>query len=93
MLVLHSAGEILGSFCFYAIVPAGGVMPNLVAMLVKEKKALQSRLESLEHAIAGLGGEAKRTVKRGKKMSAATRAKLSKAATARWAKIKKAAKV
>jgi hypothetical protein len=35
-------------------------------------------------------GDVAKTVKRGKKMSAATKAKLSKAAKARWAKVKKA---
>jgi hypothetical protein len=64
-------------------------MADLVAMLQKEKKVLQSRLESLEHAIKGLGGDAQRGIKKAKKMSAATKRKLSVAAKARWAKIKK----
>ena len=73
------------------------LMENLVAMLQKEKKTLEKRVEALGHAIAGLGGDAvkdvKGAVKRGKKMSVATKAKLSAAAKARWAKVKKAAKV
>jgi hypothetical protein len=67
-------------------------MADLVGMLKKERDVLKKRVESLEHAISGLGGEVakdvKSAVKSGKKMSAATKAKISKAAKARWAKIK-----
>ena len=63
-------------------------MADLVGMLKKERDVLKKRVESLEHAIAGLGGDAAKAVKKG--MSAATKAKLSKAAKARWAKVKKA---
>ena len=67
-------------------------MANLVGMLKAEKKVLQKRLESLEHAIKGLGGEAQRGIKKAKKMSAATKRKLSLAAKERWKKVKGAAK-
>lgn len=66
---------------------------DLIGMLREEKKAVQKRLSALEQAIEALGGEVakdvKRAVKQGKKMSAATKRKLSLAAKARWAKIKK----
>ena len=68
-------------------------MADLVGLLKQEQKILQHKLAGLEKAIEALSGEVakdvKQAAKRGKKMSAATKAKLSKAATARWAKIKK----
>jgi len=71
-------------------------MADLVGLLKEEQKALQKRLGAVEQAIEALGGEVakdlKHAVKQGKKMSAATKAKLSKAAKARWAAVKKAAK-
>jgi len=70
-------------------------MADVVAILKEEEKALEKRLYALQSAIEALEGgvakDVKRAVKRGKEMSAATKAKLSKAAKARWAKIKKAA--
>jgi vacuolar-type H+-ATPase subunit D/Vma8 len=73
---------------------AGGTtVTDVVKVLNDERKLLQKRLSSLEQAIEALGGEVakdvKRAVKQGKKMSAATKRKLSLAAKARWAKIKK----
>jgi hypothetical protein len=68
-------------------------MADLVGLLNDERKLLQKRLSSLEQAIEALGGEVamdvKQAVKRGKKMSAATKRKLSLAAKKRWAAIKK----
>lgn len=68
-------------------------MTDVVKVLNDERKLLQKRLSSLEQAIEALGGEVakdvKRAVKRGKKMSAATKRKLSLAAKKRWAAIKK----
>jgi hypothetical protein len=61
-------------------------MADVVKVLQVERSLLQKRLSALDAAIAALsGGEAA-----GKKpMSAATKRKLSLAAKARWAKIKK----
>jgi hypothetical protein len=71
----------------------GTTVADLVGLLNDERKLLQKRLSSLEQAIEALGGEVakdvKQAVKQGKKMSAATKRKLSLAAKARWAKIKK----
>ena len=68
-------------------------MADLVGLLNDERKLLQKRLSSLEQAIEALGGEVakdvKHAVKQGKKMSAATKRKLSLAAKKRWAAIKK----
>lgn len=73
-------------------------MANVVEILQAEKKALQNRLAALETAIRALNGAVmrstvaktvKRATRKGKKMSAATRAKIAKAAKERWAKIKK----
>jgi hypothetical protein len=81
------------SLCDYDIVSRRrNDMANLVAMLQKEKKVLQNRLESLEHAIKGLGGDAQLGIKKAKKMSAATKRKLSLAAKERWKKVKTTAK-
>jgi hypothetical protein len=70
-------------------------MADVVGILKEEKKVLQKRLSALEQAIGVLGGEVAKTVKQavksGNKMSAATKKKLSIAAKARWAKIKKSA--
>ena len=68
-------------------------MADVVKILKDEKKVLERRLSSLETAIAALAGDVRKTVKRAAKrtMSAATRAKIAKAAKARWAKIKKKA--
>jgi hypothetical protein len=74
------------------------IMANVVEILQAEKKALQNRLAALETAIRALNGAVlrstvaktvKRATRKGKKMSAATRAKIAKAASERWAKIKK----
>ena len=55
-------------------------MADVVGLLKEEKKVLQKRLSALEQAIGALSGEVakdvKRAVKRGKKMSAATKKKL-----------------
>lgn len=68
-------------------------MTDVVKVLNDERKLLQKRLSSLEQAIEALGGEVakdvKQAVKQGKKMSVATKKKLSLAAKARWAKLKK----
>ena len=66
-------------------------MADLIGMLREEEKALERRLYAVQRAIEaledGVGKTVKRTVKRA--MSAATKRKLSLAAKARWAKIKK----
>jgi hypothetical protein len=71
-------------------------LADLVGMLKKERDVLKKRVESLEHAIAGLGGDVaknlKSAVKSGKKMSAAARKKISDAQKKRWAAVKKVAK-
>ena len=68
-------------------------MPNVVDLLEAEKKVLEHRLKAVSQAIHALSGTAKRKIgkvaRKGKKMSAATKAKIAKAAKARWAKIKK----
>jgi hypothetical protein len=69
------------------MLPGGTTMSDLVTMLKKERDVLKKRVESLEHAISGLGGDTVKAVKKG--MSAATKAKLSIAAKKRWAKVKK----
>ena len=66
-------------------------MADVVGLLKEEKKVLQKRLSALEVAISALAGDVKKTLKRGQKMSEATKKKLSQAAKARWAKIKKSA--
>jgi hypothetical protein len=65
---------------------------NIVKALHNERKALSKRLSALDSAIHALSGGAikterkiAKTVKR--RMSAATRAKISKAAKKRWAAI------
>jgi hypothetical protein len=65
---------------------------NIVKALRSERKVLSKRLRALDSAIQALSGGAikterkiARTVKR--TMSAATRAKISKAAKKRWAAI------
>jgi hypothetical protein len=69
-------------------------MADLVALMKAEQKLLQKKLAGLEKAIQALSGdvlaEVKRTVKRGNKMSEATKQKLRIAAKKRWASIKKA---
>lgn len=68
-------------------------MANVVELLETEKKVLEHRLKAVSHAIRALGGTSVRNIgtvaRKGKKMSAATKAKIAKAAKARWAKIKK----
>jgi hypothetical protein len=67
-------------------------MSNVIAVLNEERARVAHRLAALDAAIKALSGaEAERTRGRkgGWKMSAATKAKLSKAAKARWAKIKR----
>ena len=70
-------------------------MPNVVELLQKEKKVLEKRLSAISQAIKALGGwassgkQVKKAVRKGKKMSEATKAKIRASAKARWAKIKK----
>jgi hypothetical protein len=64
-------------------------MADVMKVLRDERDALKKRLNALENAMGALAGDVEKTVNRGRKMSAATKAKLSKAAKARWAKIKK----
>ena len=70
-------------------------MADVVGLLKEEKKMLQKRLGALDKALEALvgdvAGDFKKAVKRGKKMSAATKKKLSVAAKARWAALKKKA--
>jgi hypothetical protein len=72
-------------------------MVDVVKVLQEERSLLQKRLSALDAAITALsageatGGEAAGGEATGKKpMSAATKRKLSLAAKARWAKVKKA---
>jgi hypothetical protein len=64
--------------------------------LEKQLRNVQTRLEGLRTATKALGGSAGRTInttaKRTRKLSAAGRAAISKAAKRRWAKIRAAAK-
>jgi hypothetical protein len=64
-------------------------MSNVIAVLNEERARVAHRLAALDAALKALGHEAEVKVKRTWKMSAAGRAKISKAAKARWAKIKK----
>jgi hypothetical protein len=65
-------------------------MADVVGILKEEKKLLQKRLSAVEKAIEALDGGVSKTPSRGNKpMSAATKRKLSLAAKARWAKVKK----
>jgi hypothetical protein len=68
-------------------------MKNVMKVLRDERKRVSERLSSLDTAIAALGGGVQKKLKavrkKGKKMSEATKAKIRKAAKARWAKIKK----
>lgn len=70
-------------------------MADLVGLLKQEQKLLEKRLSALEQAIQALSGDVvtdvKRTLKRGNKMSEATKQKLRIAAKKRWASVKKAA--
>ena len=70
-------------------------MADLVALLKEEHKILRHKLAGLEKAIEALSGDVvtdvKRTLKRGNKMSEATKQKLRIAAKKRWASVKKAA--
>jgi hypothetical protein len=69
-------------------------MADVVAILKAEEKALEKRLYALQSAIEALEGGDKKEPSRGKRtMSAATKRKLSLAAKARWAKVKKTSKV
>lgn len=66
---------------------------NIVAVLKQEERHLQQRLAALRHAIAALDGKSKvlglATIKhRRRSLSAAARAKISRAAKARWARVK-----
>jgi hypothetical protein len=64
-------------------------MADLVGLLKEEQKVLIKTLAGLEKAIEALSGDVVETVKRGNKMSEATKKKLSAAAKKRWAAIKK----
>jgi hypothetical protein len=70
-------------------------MADLVGLLKQEQKMLQKKLAGLEKAIEALSGDVandvKSAVKRGNKMSEATKQKLRIAAKKRWAAMKKAA--
>jgi hypothetical protein len=65
---------------------------NIIKALHNERKAVSERLSALDSAIHALSGEAIKTERKIAKtvkrtMSAATRAKISKAAKKRWAAI------
>ena len=68
-------------------------MSRVIEVLTEEKKRLEHELSVVSKALASLGGTVEMKVKtfetKVKTMSAATRAKIAKAAKARWAKIKK----
>ena len=67
-------------------------MADVVSLLKKERDVLSKRLHALESAISALSEdvakEARSVRKDVRKMSAATRAKLSKAAKERWARVR-----
>ena len=67
-------------------------MVDVVKVLQEERSLLQKRLSALDAAITALsGGETTGGEANGRKpMSAATKRKLSLAAKARWANVKKA---
>jgi hypothetical protein len=69
-------------------------MADLVGLLRQEQKLLEKRLSALQQAIEALSGDVandvKSAVKRGNKMSEATKQKIRIAAKKRWASIKKA---
>jgi hypothetical protein len=80
------------------LIPAGGSM-NIIGALKQEKSKLQRQLAAVQGAIAALNGRAKTVVSLGRAssadgakpkrtLSAAGRARISRAAKARWAKIK-----
>jgi len=72
-------------------------MADVVKVLREEKRFLERRLSALNKAILVLMDRTdrnamkalKRGLKKTRKMSAATKAKIAKAAKTRWAKIKK----
>jgi len=67
-------------------------MSRVLNVLREEQKSLQKQLNAVGAALKALGGWASsgKVVRKGKKMSAATKAKIRAAAKARWAKVKKA---
>ena len=65
---------------------------HVVILLTNERAKVADRLAALDAAIKAITGAAPKTArgrKAGWKMSAEARAKISKAAKARWAKLKK----
>jgi hypothetical protein len=64
-------------------------MSNVIAVLNEERTRVARRLAALDAALKALGHEGEVKVKRTWKSSVAARAKISKAAKARWAKIRK----
>jgi hypothetical protein len=80
----------------------GFLVMSLTDTLREEKKRLLRDLNAVEAHLRAIGGElpnkrtinkaVKKVVRKGKRMSEATKAKLRAAAKARWAKIKKIAK-
>jgi hypothetical protein len=64
-------------------------MSNVIEVLNEERTRVARRLAALDAALKALGHKGEVKVKRTWKMSAAARAKISKAAKARWAKLKK----
>jgi len=73
--------------------PGGLTLADIMKVLYEERKALQQRLSGVERAIEAMSGEAVKTVKKAsRKISASARKKMSLAAKARWAEIKKKAK-
>jgi hypothetical protein len=69
-------------------------MSRALTVLREERALLQRQLNALDAAITALSGNVEKVVRRGgrkgRKMSAATKAKIRASAKARWAKIKKA---
>jgi hypothetical protein len=63
-------------------------MSTVTAVLNEERARVARRLAALDAALKTLGHEGEVKAKRTWKMSAAGRAKISKAAKARWAKVK-----
>ena len=62
---------------------------NIIATLKRERKKLQKKVDGIDAAIKALHGDRRGGRKRGRKMSAATRAKMSKAQKKRWSEMNK----
>jgi hypothetical protein len=67
----------------------GDLMTDLLKMLHDERASLAKRLAGIDAAISALNGAGAPVKAKKRTMSAAVRAKISKTAKARWAKVKR----